>query len=83
MSGGKKKWTGWKRGTKITNEGNKVRLNYSKEGEKNNSSVNSRKIDRKWGRLKENKFTLSIYFTLLCNLEAGKCNSLSKQPEVE
>jgi hypothetical protein len=33
MSGGKK-WTGWKQGTKIRNEGNKVRLNYSKEEKK-------------------------------------------------
>jgi hypothetical protein len=33
MSGGKE-WTGWKQGIKIRNEGNKVRLNYSKEGKK-------------------------------------------------
>lgn len=46
MSDGKE-WMGWKQDTKIRNEGNKFRLNYSKEGAKNNSSVNSLKIDRK------------------------------------
>jgi len=47
MSDGKE-WMGWKQDTKIRNEGNKFRLNYSKEGaKKNNSSVNSSKIDRK------------------------------------
>jgi hypothetical protein len=33
MSGGEE-WTGWKQDTEIRNEGNKVRLNYSKEGKK-------------------------------------------------
>jgi hypothetical protein len=33
MSRGKK-LRGWKQGTKIRNEGNKIRLNYSKEGKK-------------------------------------------------
>jgi len=33
MSDGKE-WMGWKQDTKIRNEGNKFRLNYSKEGAK-------------------------------------------------
>jgi hypothetical protein len=33
MSDGKK-WVGWKQEAKIRNEGNKFRLNYSKEGKK-------------------------------------------------
>jgi hypothetical protein len=46
---GAEEWAGWKQDTKIRDEGNKIRLNYSKEG-KNNSSVNSSKIDRRGGR---------------------------------